>query len=639
MSDGEASPGGRARRRTASAIVAAALASVPLAAAPANVPAGPPATGQLRPLQVERPGVVRLALPAAGYPPQAGFRVLGPDGAAVPVRLLVLDGSSDRHAARVVAVTPEADGWSLLIDAGPSAPPHQGLHLPLAVAGLAQVELEASSDRRHWTPLASASLFRLGHGAELQGTALAYPATTARYLRLRWPAASGFPRLAQVELEPVAAAAEEQELPAGACTAAGARHTVCDLAALGDRAVDGLVLSLPAGAAAGWQLRGATAGRWELLGEGTWAPLPAEAARRVPAGGRSGPLRLELWGEAAPPTPRLVARLLPLALELTVTQPGFYELRSAPDLPRQPAVSAAATAADAQWLVPGEPRPVPPAPPLALAAGGTLPKVSFRRHWPVRVDATPGEAVRLPLPAAVEAASRGDLGDLRLARQGQQVAFLIDDAATPERLGAWERLVLRPQVHGISGAEIPLPEGARGGELLLRVPARPLRRDVRLVRRGVAEGLAEAPPVETSWMSWQCEPLPPLPCELELPLPDGGRGPLRVEIADGDNAPLAELSAEAWRPRRELLFPWPGAPVALLAGAPELQPPAYDLAAVAAELRARPARRAKLGPPAEGWVGAPARFPRWAVLASLALAAATLLLLLARALPRMPETR
>jgi hypothetical protein len=76
--------------------------------------------------------------------------------------------------------------------------------------------------------------------------------------------------------------------------------------------------------------------------------------------------------------------------------------------------------------------------------------------------------------------------------------------------------------------------------------------------------------------------------------------------------------------------------VVLLAGAPRLLSPAYDLAAVEGELRARPARTARLGPAVEGFEGAPARWPRWVVLSSLALAATVLLLLLARALPRMP---
>ncbi len=594
-------------------------------------------------LLVERAGQVRVALPATQYAPTAGFEVLGPDGARLPVHLLALDAGGTPRRARVSAVTQAPEGWSVIIDAGPSAPPHQGIRLPLAATGLAEVELAASADRTDWTPLASATLFRLGAGDDLQGSALAYPATDARYLRLLWPAAASFPRLREVELESVAAAAEEVPLPAGACAGDGPGRTTCDLASLGDRVVDGIELVLPAGRAVGWRLRAATGGRWQTLGEGSWAPLSTAAPRRLPAGDDGAPLRLELWGEIDAPVPANVAlRVLPLALAVDAPAAGTYELRSGPGL-RRPVTAPAAANAAAQWVAPSPPRTLGPPPPLPLPAGGTLPRATFARHWPVRVRARPGDAVRLPLTGAVETASRADLGDLRLARQGRQVPYLVENIAAPERAAAWERIVPRPKdrgAEGVSVAQLPLPPGLGRlhGELLLRVPPRPLRRDVRLVRQGVSEGVGDAPEISTAWQQWHCEPLPPLPCELALVPPAAGRGSLRLEIADGDNAPLAEIAAELWRPRRALLFPWPGEPVALVAGSPRIGAPAYDLAAVAEELRARPAHVARLGPAMEGSEGAPAGWPRWSVLGSLALAAVVLLLLLARALPRMPQS-
>jgi hypothetical protein len=599
-------------------------------------------------LLVERAGPVRVALPATHYAPTAGFEVLGPDGARLPVQLLALDAAGTPRRVRVDSVNQTPQGWSVIIDAGPSAPPHQGIRLPLAAGGLAEVELAASDDRTHWTPLASATLFRLGAGDDLQGSALAYPATDARYLRLFWPTAASFPRLREVELESVATAAEEVSLPANACTSDAARRTTCDLASLGDRIVDSIELVLPAGRAIGWRLRAATRGRWQTMGEGSWAPLPTTAPRRLPAGGDGAPLRLELWGEIDAPVPASVAlRVLPLALAIDAPAAATYELRSGPGL-RRPAAEPAAANAAAQWVVPGPPRALGAPPPLPLPAGGTLPRATFARHWPVRAQARPGDAVRLPLTGAVEAASRADLADLRLARQGRQVPYLVEEVAAPERAASWEHLVPKPKdgadrdrgTEGVSVAELPLPPGLGrlDGELLLRVPPRPLRRDVRLVRQGVPEGVGDAPEIATGWQQWHCEPLPPLPCELALMPPAAGRGPLRLEIVDGDNAPLAEIAAELWRPRRALLFPWPGEPVALLAGSPRIGAPVYDLAAVAGELRARPALVARLGPAMEGSEGAPAGWPRWSVLGSLALAAVVLLLLLARALPRMPES-
>lgn len=634
------------KRAVAAVVLAGAMAGSAFAAPAVPAPSARPVAQSLA---VERAGTVRVALPAALYPTDVGFQVVGPDGARVPWHLVVLDtGGATR--ARVLAVTAVSDGWQVVIDAGPAPPVHQGLRLALAVEGLVRVDLEASRDRKTWAPLAQASLFRLGPSAELQGSVLEYPPTAARYLRLHWPAAADFgdgngaprsdrfPRLAEVQLDRVAPAVEEVDLPATACAAEGGKLVVCKLDALGDRTVDGLAVSLPAGRAVGWRLRVASSGRWQLLGDGTWAALSTEAPRRIPACWCRGPLRLELWGESEPPVPlRLTARLPALAIEIAAPGPGTYELRSARGLPR-PATAAATADRRSEWVTPGPARELAPPRPLPVAGGGPLPKVSFTQHWPVQVEASTGEAVRLPLPGAVESAARPDLGDLRLARQGRQVPYLVDDLMVPERAAAWERVAPQPQGEGVSRVELPLPAtlGRLPGELLLRVPARPLRRDVRLLRPGATAGAGEPPPITTPWTEWHCEPSPPLPCELALSLPAAGGGPLQIEIRDADNAPLAELSAELWRLRRSLLLPWPGGTVALLAGAPRLPSPAYDLAAVESELRARPARTARLGPAAEGWEGAPARWPRWAVLSSLALAATVLLLLLARALPRMP---
>jgi len=587
---------------------------------------------------VPRAGTVRIALPADRYAPTLGFEVLAPDGAKLPARLLALDAGGAPRRARVTAVTQTPTGWSVTIDAGPSAPPHQGLRLPLAAGGLAEVELAASADHVEWTPLASATLFRLGAGDDLQGSALAYPATDARYVRLSWPAAAKFPQLREVELESVATAAEEVALPPGPCAPDGTRRVTCNFAAIGDRAVESIELTLPAGLATGWRLRAAEGGRWRTLGEGSWAALPTSAPRRLPAGGNGAPLRLELWGEADAPVPsHLAARLLPLALAFEAPAAGTYELRSAPGLPRPPAQAVAGNA-DAQWVVPREAQTLAALPPLPVPAGAPLPRASFTRNWPLRVQARRGDAVRLILPPAVEAAARADLADVRLARQARQVPFLIEDVAVPERAATWDRLTPHPQAQATSVVELPLPPRVRRltGELLLRVPSRPLRRDVRLVRQGVSEGVGDAPDVTTAWQQWRCEPLPPLPCELVLPALAAGRGPLRLEIADGDDAPLAAISAELWQPRRALLFPWPGDPVALLAGSSKVGAPSYELAAATSDLRARPAKAAQLGTALEGWEGAPTRWPRWVVLASLGLAAAVLLLLLARALPRMP---
>jgi len=617
---------------------AALLALLACSADAARVAAGPAPALQARTIAVERAGVVRVALPASAFAASDGFSVLGPDGAAVRWRLLALDARGSQHLARVVSVEESATGWTLLLDAGPSPPAHQGVRLPLAAGGLAKVTLSTSDDGKTFTAIGDATLFRLGKADELQATSLAYPATSARYLRVDWPHAAGFPRLAEARLDTVSTAAEELALPASACTRAGAHETACDLGAVGDRPIVTLLVALPrAAGAVGWRLRTAREGAWELAGEGAWSDAPLDAPG-APAAGAPRPiavgathgrgLRLELWGASGAPQPQqLDARVLPLALEIEAPAAGSYEIRSGAGLPR-PGAESAGGDEQAQWLTPGAAHAAPPPPPLVTAAGGPLPRTRFARRWQVHALAAPGDVVRLPLSPEVESAAREDLGDLRLARDEHQVPYLVDVAGEPERVEAWDGLTLATGRHGASSVELALP-AVRDGELLLRAPPQAIHRMVRIVEPRASEGLA-APAIDLPWSEWRCEPLPPLPCEVALPIGQRAAGRVRIEIDDGDNAPLAGVSAELWRAHRELLFPWPGGDVALLAGSSEVGTPTYELAAAADSLRARPARPAQLT--AEPI--AADRWPRWAPVASLALAAAVLLVLLARALPK-----
>jgi uncharacterized protein DUF3999 len=228
------------RARRIAAVVVAAFALIALARR-----GGASDGATARSLAVERAGTVRVALPAATFPATTGFEVVGPDGARVASRLVTLESGAATRRARVVAVSESPRGWWVVVDAGASPPHHQGVRLPLAAAGLVEVHVESSADRRAWTPLADAALFRLGTDSELQGSAVTYPATDARYLRLEWPSAAKFPRVETVELDTVAQGVEEVELPANACAADGAR-TVCDLGALTHRAVESVLVTLPA---------------------------------------------------------------------------------------------------------------------------------------------------------------------------------------------------------------------------------------------------------------------------------------------------------------------------------------------------------------------------------------------------------
>jgi hypothetical protein len=578
---------------------------------------------------VPRPGLVRVPWPAEA-PADVAVEVRGPAGEEVASRLVSL-AAAERHSARVSRVEAVDGGWELTVDAGPAPPLHQGLRLPLSEAGAASLALEASADGATWRPLAAATLFRLGGDAALQHGTVEYPATDARWLRLRWPADAGFPRLSNVELEVVAGRDHQLGVDPAGCTAAGPRHTRCVLPPAG-RPVRALELTLEEGRAAGWRLRRAAAGNWQLLGEGTWTTAAEVPARRIAVtSGADAPLLLDLWGETAAPRVEGLALIAePLAVELEAGAAGTYRLLPAVDRAAAPPQRPAAR--EAQWLQPS-PFSAPAAEPTATTAGAALPDAPFARSWPVEADASPGEAVRLDLPDEVLATAKRGLEDLRLGADGRQVPFLLGTAEAPERVGVWPGLVPGSGADGLSELELPLA-GQRplATTLVLRTAARPLQRSVRLLHVAAdTTAVAAAPPPPGPWLPWHCRPLPPLPCEVVLDVPAGAAG-LRVEIADGDDAALPAIEAELWQSRHELRFRWPAAPPTLLAGSPGLAAPRYELGAVDGALLARTHTEAHLGPGGDGPAGPLRRWPRWALLTALGTAAGMLLLVLARAL-------
>jgi hypothetical protein len=106
-----------------------------------------------------------------------------------------------------------------------------------------------------------------------------------------------------------------------------------------------------------------------------------------------------------------------------------------------------------------------------------------------------------------------------------------------------------------------------------------------------------------------------------------------VRFADGDNAPLPTVDLSVWRRGDVLLFAWPGqGRVQLLAGAPELAAPVYDLAALAEVLPVRPWQSAELDLGADLRRGSPPWWSRWVLPATLAVAGLFLLALLRRIL-------
>jgi hypothetical protein len=616
-----------------------------------------------RPVDVPAAGWVRIPLDLAALRHiglASSLRITSPTGEEVPRWTAPFVDDSERRPVKVLEVAKDGRGWTLRLDVGPEPLVHERLLLDFArLATAPDVALDASQDGKTWEPLVAGDLFRLGEAEGLARTSLLYPATSARYLRLSWPAQAGFPELRGVVVEPTAPGrsltitSRSSPCRGGPSTAAVVCRLPLPAAGL---VVRRLTVELAAGANVGYGLYQPRQGAWQPLGEGVWRG--ARSARHVialagePLAGDH--LRLELFGAPADPLPRLLGHSFDVAVDTLLFHaeaPGRYTLSyGGVPLPgkgaAQPDAKSVAAGVEAAWIVPGPEEEARTAPLPAAAPGATLAREGFRAAWAVTAGgAAAGDLVRLALPDAVYAQARADLGDLRLVAGNRQIPYVL--WTPPDPVPVVERADLRPEAEKgrhYSRIEVYLPaDGLPVTQIRLTAPPSPLRRPVGVRYPDTAPpGLAAREERLMARSSWECLPEPPLPCRLALPL--AGRAPrhLTLRFADGDNSPLPTVDVAAWRRGDVLLFAWPGlgpdqgpgrGKVQLLAGAPNLKAPVYDLAALAEALPARPSQVAELDLTGEALrQGAPPWWGRWVIPAAVVAAAIFLLALLRRIL-------
>jgi hypothetical protein len=617
-----------------------------------------------RPVDVPAAGWVRIPLDLAALRHiglASSLRITSPTGEDVARWTAPFVADSERRPVKVLDVVKDERGWTLRLDVGSEPLVHERLLLDFAkLTTVPDVALDAGQDGKSWEPLVAGDLFRLGKAEGLARTSLLYPATSARYLRLSWPAQAGFPELRTVSVEPTAPGRSLTITSRSSPCRGGPPETVLacrlPLPAAG-QVVRRLTVELAAGANVGYGLYQPRLGAWQPLAEGIWRG--ARSARHViplaaePLAGDN--LRLELFGAAADPPPRLLAHSFDLAVDTVLfyaEAPGRYTL-SYGGVPSpgpgaaQPDARSAAAGVEAAWIVPGPEEEARMAPlPAAAAPGATLSRERFRAAWSVSAGgAAAGDLVRLALPDAVYAQARVDLGDLRLAAGNRQLPFVL--WSPPDPVPVLERSGLRPEAEKgrhYSRIEVYLPaDGLPVTQIRLTAPPSPLRRPigVRYPDPG-PPGLAAREERLVARSNWECLPEPPLPCQLALPLAGPAPRHLTLRFADGDNSPLPTVDVAAWRRGDVLLFAWPGqaagqgpakGKVQLLAGAPDLRAPVYDLAALAEVLPSRPSQLAELDLTGDDLrQGAPPWWGRWVIPAAVLAAAIFLLALLRRIL-------
>lgn len=572
-----------------------------------------------RDLDVAAAGWIRVPLDLEALrhitPDGGDLRVIGPDGGEVPRLLASPPARPGRRPARVIDVKPEGGaegGWRLTLDGGEGVPAHEQLIFDLDRRTAATaVKLEGSTDRRTWQPLAEGDLFRLGEGdGGLERTALSYPPTAVRYLRLAWPQGAGFPELRGVGLELSAGPSIALATGDTTCERGGNGAVSCriDLPAPGT-AVRRIELGLAGAGSVGYLLEAPDGGRWSVIAQGVWQRPNVEGPRdtrhllNLDAGVTSGDhLRLALYAAGTPPELSAVRlEIAPREVAFRAESPGRHTLIYGAGAGAPPQL-ASETETNPAVLAAG-PERARPAPPLPQAAdpGAPLTLESFPSSWEVAAPgASAGDVVRLEIPDGVYAAAHADLGDLRLAIGPRQIPYVRWTAPEPVRAAvAWGMRAEAERTRGWSRVELDLPAiRAPWTQVSIATPGGPLRRRLEVV--AVRPRNPEPSGRETTIAStlWECNPAPPLPCRALLPIEGPGASRIAVRFDDGDNAPLGEVELAVWRRRDALVFVWPGnsAKVRLLAGAEGVAAPDYDLAALSGELLGRPWQAGELAP-------------------------------------------
>ena len=592
------------------------------------------ATTYSRPVTVPEPGVyaVPLDFETHGY----GARSLRlTDSSGHPVPVVLDEGEAPGwEDGRVTGVERATDGWLVLVELGSGAARHDRFRFEAVLTGLAEgVRLEAWRDGA-WEELATGSLFRLGEGEALEDLELSYERSAARRLRLFWPAGAGVPELRRVRVATASDAPIEESRPSlEDCTEVSGRQWTCrwHLAERSRR----LEVELEGSGPVGFRLWAGEDGAWAEADSGVLpAPGDEDAKRlRLERGLPShGAIRLDLHGVARPVSARSERRVPRLVFE--AREAGTFDLEYGEGVVPGPGRGPIRRAVVP--LSPGEESERPAAASADRRPGAALPEGPFDASWSVETPEAPAPWAALEIPEAVYDVARPDLGDVRLAAQGRLIPFLLVSEPEPalvERLPGLSPATASERVSGIELGESGVPTWSQA---LLQTEVVPLDRRVRLVGTRGRGPDGEERRTSGAWTAWTCSLPPPLPCVLSLRPPSATPGTRwRLEIEDGDDAPLPSVTVELHRRLDRLRFPVPVAgPLLLLAGHPDLPPPRFDLTRRAQQVVAEPATTARAGPLESTAPEADSRIGKALWLLGLAAAVAVLLWILAGVLAR-----
>ncbi len=452
-----------------------------------------------RGVQVAAPGWVRIRLSdtmlARMGPGAEDFVIRGPGGGILPA-FPWKEPQTPPPAIRVAEMKnmeTVSGGWRVEGDLGPGAQKHRLLMVDLPGTGLAEdVYLEGSPDGARWHSLARGSMFRLSRWGLTSKTYLEYAPTRDRYIRLFWPTSAGFPSWRAIWVADWSEGSTETVEDPLPFTPVWKTDNEAAFRLSGPRSSieqGSVVLDLPLPYPVRARLMAGQDGAWHTLSETICYPDRA-AVLSVPPDAFSGPAMLVLnaGGFVIPSLAGVNLRSVPRSLLFRAEGPGNYTFCYGATGQSPPAaVASLLPTMPTAWTEgawgPETESPLPALPAPSLAAGAALPPCPFQRSWRLEApQAKAGDLVVVELPAGAYAATRTDLGDVRLAAGDHQVPYIL--WSPPEGTVAASLGSVTPKANsegGTSVLELDLPATRLPLTVLdLAAPATPFTREVTL---------------------------------------------------------------------------------------------------------------------------------------------------------------
>lgn len=605
-----------------------------------------------RPLSA-RPGWNRLTLPDdvldACRPGLPDLRIFDANKGEVPFAFEErISGAPVRHAFRDVERSPGRE-TTALVDRGRRPPLARSATLTIdGSEWLKPVTLESSDDRTTWSVFAKGSVFST---RAAYSTTIRFAGNDRRWWRFRFDDRNGDPvtprEIWVAASESVEEPPREITLPVSPPAAEGGYPTV----------------TLPAANAGVTALRvdgggdGAAYSRrvrvWERIffrGEVLRRPIGEGIVSRAPDGSGQNEIAiceptartLELEVERMDGPPLAIGRVVALARPRTILFAAPREaalhlaygsaLVDAPryDVERALAVSrprdASAAVLGAIAAAPAGAERAANAPIPTPDRGPALDPARWKWKQPIALPSS-GTVAYLDLsgiPGRAEGAPR------ILDSAHRQVPYILERAAHRERRAVTARVSQRETRTVIEIPELTEPADVDAVQISATAPAYFSRQATVLEQEFDARGAAGTRALGSG--SWEKraenEPAP-----LTIAIARPASSAIRIEIENGDNAPLTIGPVAVWTsvPRIDFVYA-PGEELTLVSGSTDVPAPRYDLELVASRVLSAPALPAKLASkPAPATPPEAPKTPKWLWVPVVA-AAALVALVLARTL-------